>query len=135
MEGNQDGTSSAPVQSEHLLHGQNVPIEFTRMKVQIKFEIGVCVCGGLALVGCQVPIKLLYCSPFPAGQGRENMMENNPWIEIKQFAKVKAKNLHVRKEAKIGLFFTSHQQAMCGCFLGSRASRLLVVAPEGKLCK
>lgn len=45
MEGNQDGTSKASVQSEHLLHEQNVPVEFTSMEVQIKFEIGVCVVG------------------------------------------------------------------------------------------
>lgn len=45
MEGNQDATSKASVQREHLLHEQNVPIEFTSMKVQIKFEIGVCVVG------------------------------------------------------------------------------------------
>lgn len=45
MEGNQDGTSNASVQSEHVLHEQNVPIEFTSMNVQIKSEIDVCVVG------------------------------------------------------------------------------------------
>lgn len=45
MDGNQDGTSNASVHTEHLLHEQNVPIEFTSMKVQIKFETGVCAVG------------------------------------------------------------------------------------------
>lgn len=45
MEGSQDGTSSASIQTENLLREQNVPIEFTSTEVQIKFEIGVCVVG------------------------------------------------------------------------------------------
>lgn len=96
----------------------------------------VCVCGRLTLAGCQVPIKLLYCSPFPGGQGRENKMEDNSWIEIKQFAKAKAKVFVCTKRKKIGLFSTSHQQAMCDCLLGSRVStHVVVVAPEGKPSK
>lgn len=43
MEGNQDGTSNASVQTEHLLHEQNVLVEFTSMKVQIISDTGVCV--------------------------------------------------------------------------------------------
>lgn len=45
MEGNQDGISNASVQTEHLLYEQNVPIKFKSMKVQIIFDIGMCVVG------------------------------------------------------------------------------------------
>lgn len=45
--------------------------------------------GGLTLAGCQVPTMLLYHSP--AGWGRENKMENQSLLEIRQFTKAKAK--------------------------------------------
>lgn len=76
--------------------------------------------GGLTLTGCQVPIKLFYCSLFPAGQGRENKIESNSWIEIKQFAKAKAKVGVCTKRKKIGLFSTSHQQANVWLLLGKQ---------------
>lgn len=71
-------------------------------------------CGGLTLAGRQVPIKLFYCSLFPAGQGRENKIESNSWIEIKQFAKAKAKAGCVHKEEKnrFVLYFSSASQCV-----------------------
>lgn len=40
-------------------------------------------CGGLTLFGLQVLTKLLYPSPSSAGQGEEDKMKMNSWVEIK----------------------------------------------------
>lgn len=46
-------------------------------------------CGGLTSAGRHVPTRLLYHSP--AGEGRENKMENQSWFEIRQFTEAKVK--------------------------------------------
>lgn len=41
----------------------------------------------VSLAGYQAPTKLLYHCPFSSGQERENQMENNSQVKIKQFTK------------------------------------------------
>lgn len=40
------------------------------------------ICGGLVLVGCQVPTKTALWLPSSAGQGRENINKGS-WFEIR----------------------------------------------------
>lgn len=60
--------------------------------------------------------------PFPVGQGRENEMENDLYVEIKQFIKAKAEDcMHInKKKRRLILYFP--QQVMFSYFLGSSAS-------------
>lgn len=77
-----------------------------------------------------MPTKPLHQSPFSAGQGTENKIENDSQVEIRQFTKAKVKvRVHTIKEKKTFHSLISHQQMMSGYLLESKAPALGVVVP------